>query len=469
MAVSKASGGNGYSRTANLPSITLWSVLGWLYLDSITDTAICYFGGNPSGNRYALEYSTADDAFNIANTDANFPGTNGISAATWYHIALVCSGSGAGQLLMYLDGQLEITADGRAANVAGILRLGLDETGTGFAGDMEHWKVFDAALTQAEVQAEMACKYPRKPTGLNGYYRLDDTVTDNSDFSNQGRSLTTVGTVSNGGTGPTFTGIQVERVTPKATVNTGTATATFIGTPQIGNRIVISGENWSGGAGGDLPLANDTSANAYSYDGSRRDLNDEGFAFVASAPITATSSGLQVTLSTDVIDSTKTFAAAEVSGLAASPVDKAVSAQDGTTPYEVATGALAQADEIVFGAFIFIGVADQDEGIDLTSWGGLNPVTLFNEDGPGIVGEFGAGGFAYTSSTSSVTVGFLNTVTASQPAAVVAVTYKAAAGDFQGPWSSPSTRTSRPRPVDIQHLADDDGGRFNELDVRNWL
>jgi hypothetical protein len=221
--------------------------------------------------------------------------------------------------------------------------------------------------------------------------------------------------------------IVVERTTAKATVGSGTATVSFVGTPTIGNRIITPGEVWSSAGTGD-PGISDQDSNSYTVHISQLDGGSEGRALVASAPITATRSGLQVSWTATGSDQTKTFSAMEVSGLDSSPVDITIGSNaDATTPYELSTGTLAQADEIVVASFVFIGVADQFEGIDLTTWGGINPVTLWLEDGPGIVGEFGAAGYEIVASTTAVNVGFLNTVTASQPVAVAITTFKAGA------------------------------------------
>jgi hypothetical protein len=60
-------------------------------------------------------------------------GTTALSASTWYYFAVVRSGSGAGNLVIYLDGTADATSGGAVTdnfNQTNILYVGASRTGT---------------------------------------------------------------------------------------------------------------------------------------------------------------------------------------------------------------------------------------------------------------------------------------------------------------------------------------------------
>lgn len=195
MAIS-GSGNNGYGRTTTLPSITSWSMCAWIYVTTDTYGGMLSFGNHAGSSFYGLEYDDVANVLNIANPAANFPGST-LSLNTWYHVGWSCAGTGAGQLLGYLNGALDITADGNSGPTAVSMRW-MDYTfSAALTGRMAAFKVWGAVLTAAEFALEMRQYVPVRRTNLNSFYPLLSTATDQDDFGPGQLAATVQGSLSN--------------------------------------------------------------------------------------------------------------------------------------------------------------------------------------------------------------------------------------------------------------------------------
>lgn len=182
-------------RTTNLPPATTLTVLGWIYLavDMNAYTTFFYYGGNASSG-YAIVGTSGDGVTLYHSNPALETAGSVLSLSTWYHVGLVVSGSGAGQLAVYLNGTLNITADPGTLIMSRIM-LGTDTFPDPFNGRMANVLIYDVALTQAEVQQQMRQYVPFRWANLNAWYPLLH-ANNIADHSPQARAWTVGGTLT---------------------------------------------------------------------------------------------------------------------------------------------------------------------------------------------------------------------------------------------------------------------------------
>lgn len=185
------------SRTTNLPGITAFTMMGWFklpYTRAAFQGLMC-FGTNNGGTDWYYAGTLGDGVTGqLWNAVAQGSGSSFVNQK-WTHVALVISGTGAGQALMYRDGVLDVTAAGSAVPTAAVMLIGTDafspaEYATCLA---ENVLVYSAALSQAEVQAQMALDNkttPARTANLNGWYPLEG---DAKDYSGNGYDWTVNG------------------------------------------------------------------------------------------------------------------------------------------------------------------------------------------------------------------------------------------------------------------------------------
>jgi hypothetical protein len=157
--------------------------------------------------------------FHLKNGITNLASTTILSPGQWYHIVATWNGTSAS---LYINGALEQTLSGAYSGLpssGGSLTLG-GYNGTYFQGNMDDIRVWNRALSQAEIQNNMNCELPTPATqnGLTAYYQFNQGVnafdntsvtslTDASGNSNMGTltNFTLTGTTSNWKSGSNIT------------------------------------------------------------------------------------------------------------------------------------------------------------------------------------------------------------------------------------------------------------------------
>lgn len=246
--------------------------------------------------------------------------------------------------------------------------------------------------------------------------------------------------------------IIVVRTTAKATTASGNASASFTGVPRAGNRVIALGHTYGGGGSAPPPpTVTDQVGSAYKVHISHNDSGDAARSAVVSGILAQDRDANQITWANAAFSNT--FAAMEVSGTDFDSPRLTASGRDATSPFELATGTLLHGNCLVCSCFAFIGSADQDENIAANTWGGNNPSTLWTNDGPGIVGEFGAGAYAIVSGVGTFNVGFVadNNGDGSSHAIVLAA-------------FPPAVKTKRVRKTRRSKT----GWDWSELNVKHW-
>lgn len=214
------------SVTAALPDpATAITVLGWAYLSADTGTfaTLCRVHA-AAGASTSITFATNGAA---PAGPAYFTGGGSITSSTgmpvgaWRKVAVTCTG-GSGVVYVAVPGgatDVDTGSVGGAASPTGLTLAGRS-AGDGsepFNGRLAYWRVWSAALSQAEVEAEWSSTVPVRTSGLWADWPLL-VHTDLTDHSGNGRHLSAGTTATTTEDGP-----------PIAAEVTGTAAAALGG------------------------------------------------------------------------------------------------------------------------------------------------------------------------------------------------------------------------------------------------
>lgn len=189
-----------FSRSASAPSQATLTAMAWVYqvsrpsglgnwfsIAGASDTDYIIAGILTSGG---LNYTES----NNSGSDVSDTGSV-LSLATWYHLAIVRSG---GNLVGYLNGVAD-TTQSAAAFTSTRFWLGNSQfTTNNLDGRIAGCLIYEAALTDAEIQQQMRQYAPVRTSNLWAWYPMaDNTVAGCAvDYSGNGRNLTTNGTLT---------------------------------------------------------------------------------------------------------------------------------------------------------------------------------------------------------------------------------------------------------------------------------
>lgn len=145
---------------------------------------------------YQTSINTSDQ-LNIYNFSSSVTGSV-ISVGAWNHIAMVVEGTGAGQFKAYLNGVLDITHAGNGSiSAAGRMWFGNNNYTEFLNGRVGPWKVWDVALTAAEIAQEFRCIRPVRFANINSWSPCFPGSGERvRDYSGFGRDLTEMGTIT---------------------------------------------------------------------------------------------------------------------------------------------------------------------------------------------------------------------------------------------------------------------------------
>jgi hypothetical protein len=129
------SGSGAWLTTIDKTSLQLgtgdFTIEGWVHVNAIgTAYAIVSKGAASTGWSVNI---TSGNKLQFSYTAANLTGATSLAANAWYYFAVVRSGSGAGNLVIYLNGTADATSGGAVTdnfNQTNILYVGASRTGT---------------------------------------------------------------------------------------------------------------------------------------------------------------------------------------------------------------------------------------------------------------------------------------------------------------------------------------------------
>src|SRR5262249_15797226 len=120
---------DGLTRTTNLPPITNYSMMGWFRItgDNHAYSTLLGLSHATLSNEYVVMLCWGNGWDSISLWTGNAFVTGGsVTLGTWHHLAITVAGSGAGQVKVYLDGAVTITADGNPAIPSQLLSIAND-------------------------------------------------------------------------------------------------------------------------------------------------------------------------------------------------------------------------------------------------------------------------------------------------------------------------------------------------------
>ena len=202
--LSDSATGDYITRTANLPAVNAVTMAGWVKLGASTagtDRVVCGIAPFASVNGPRIAKRSDNNWY----CEFNWETTNGWSPApaedVWVYVAVVSDGTnGITAYWWNSSGTLQdtMTDAGEQTGTAFYMTVAArPQTGVGYIGKYAYWKVWDAALSQSDIEADMFSPTFVRTTNANCGF--SDSATD---IGPNGRDWTLSGTSFDSDTPP---------------------------------------------------------------------------------------------------------------------------------------------------------------------------------------------------------------------------------------------------------------------------
>jgi hypothetical protein len=174
-------------------------MMGWVYRVGangvVNYETFLSLGHSTSEYAIYINNSTTAGSWALTEWTTDYVGST-LATATWYHLAITVNGTGAGGMLGYMNGVLDITGNAISITPTG-MRISGGTAGTGEWANMRTAgvKIYSAVFTQSEIVTEMWSLMPVRLANLNGWYPFF-TNTDVVDHSSNLNNWTVAGTLT---------------------------------------------------------------------------------------------------------------------------------------------------------------------------------------------------------------------------------------------------------------------------------
>ena len=171
------------------------TVMAWIYISTDRNDYTGFFG---LGSTEVVATTGTGTTILFYDGSIERTGTN-LTAATWYHLAYSSQGDTINDdWAVYLNGATDISHTGRSLASAGTnMYLGNDEFDEWLNGRLAHVKIWNAQLTQAEIQQEMYTIRPQRYANLWCWMPMIETASSrDNEWSGSGNTWTENGTLS---------------------------------------------------------------------------------------------------------------------------------------------------------------------------------------------------------------------------------------------------------------------------------
>jgi hypothetical protein len=126
-------------------------------------------------NKIAAEFFGGGSAVGVGN---GLVGTTPLNDGRWHHVAMVLDAT-AMNMKLYVDGQVEANVNSSllSSNIdnSASLFIGTERTAIAFyKGRIDEIRLYNTALTQANIQADMTSIAPSEPASLTSYFDFDE-------------------------------------------------------------------------------------------------------------------------------------------------------------------------------------------------------------------------------------------------------------------------------------------------------
>jgi hypothetical protein len=195
-----------FSRTASLPSQATLTTMAWINQAVLTGAGGFNLGdwfaiaGAVDGEYHSVGIQTSGGnglvyvETNYNDVDSSDAGS-AISLDTWSHVAFVHSGN---DIVVYLDGVVDASFTKSGSFTATRFFIGSSHFSNAFNGRIASFLIYEAALSDAEIQQQLRQIAPVRLANLWAWYPMaDKAVADCAiDYSGNGRNLTINGALT---------------------------------------------------------------------------------------------------------------------------------------------------------------------------------------------------------------------------------------------------------------------------------
>ena len=188
-----------YSRAATGLESSDFTMACWAYLSADRNTANFFLGADASSNWHSVGVHSDGTELYWSSTSGNTRTGAQLAVGAWYYVAIVYSASGTDTIYWGADGAA-LSSDSTTTSgvMSGItsgftFHIGNTRDSEWWNGRIAQVKVWTAALSQAEIEAERDLDGVARTANLWAYYSFRDGPQTN-DESGNGRTLTAAGT-----------------------------------------------------------------------------------------------------------------------------------------------------------------------------------------------------------------------------------------------------------------------------------
>lgn len=194
MAYSTTSTSTYLYRTASLPAPNTFTACGWCYCTSSVSFNALFTLISGSSDERLIQFGSSLAVFGIydGSTTTNFASSPG--GGVWFFWALSCT-SGTNNFKGYWslassNTFVTVSATPAAAGTIDTMRLSNDVANEYLNGNAAHIKIWDAVLTQAEIEQE---KWSVRPQRIANLHLWSPLFKDDFDYSGNGKNWTSGG------------------------------------------------------------------------------------------------------------------------------------------------------------------------------------------------------------------------------------------------------------------------------------
>ena len=164
--------------TGNVFNFTTGTVEAWVKPEASSANRSFLAMRTAGNNRWSAHINQNSGTIGISSTSYNTVNAGPFSANTWYHVALVFSGS---NIAIYVNGVFKgNTGNNLVSSVTSVpFTIGNNDTSYGgedFFGEMDEVRVWTTIRTQTEIQSNMTAEIPTSATGLLANYHFNQGV-----------------------------------------------------------------------------------------------------------------------------------------------------------------------------------------------------------------------------------------------------------------------------------------------------
>lgn len=195
MAVRFDATGDFVRRTTNIPVATACTCMAWFQITVDRNAISAFMSYDVDTNDGGVVATAADGTTLTLYTSGSVAGA-ALTVGTWYHLTLVCDGTGSSNMRVYLNGVLNMTGVSFTLPFTTLTIGGtLASTAQWLNGRAAAVKVWNAALTTNEMLQEMRTYLPVRLANLNAWSPLL-VHTDVKDYSINANHWTAGGTLT---------------------------------------------------------------------------------------------------------------------------------------------------------------------------------------------------------------------------------------------------------------------------------